>query len=75
MKALNTPQELVVPNAWGRDVVVYRQTFEVEQSDVGRVREHYLGYNRPSYTFKASDVGRLIVADTNTHCPSWNFKP
>lgn len=74
MKQIGEPKVVTAPNAWGRDSTVKHTTYEIEQADVGRHRDHYLGYCRPGHTFGRSDVGRQIVVMTDGtawNCWSW----
>jgi hypothetical protein len=60
MKALGEKRQHTGTNGWGATSVTERQAFTVETSDVGQSRAHYLGMNHRTYTFKASDVGRIV---------------
>ncbi|RQZ70140.1 hypothetical protein [Burkholderia sp. Bp9004] len=75
MKKLNEPKRIVARNAWGRDAAALHQEFEVEASDVGKARQHYLGHNYRSYVFALADVGRVFVNMTDgTGWSCWAFK-
>lgn len=74
MKALEaTPRKVVAANAWGRNDTTFRQTFEVESSDVGTTKSNYLGQGQPGYTFRGSDVGRVIEVITAPNYMCWAF--
>jgi hypothetical protein len=60
MKAITDERLVTLPNVWGHDSSSYRQTFVIEESDVGTIRPSYLGYNHKDYKFKSYDVGRAI---------------
>lgn len=60
MKTLGKPRKVTAPNAWGRDDTTMRQQYEVEESDVGVKRHHFLGLDHRDYTFTRADVGRVI---------------
>jgi hypothetical protein len=60
MKPVTAKYTFTGSNAWGATSTSERQAFEVEASDVGTTREHYLGFNHRSYKFTHADVGRKI---------------
>jgi len=60
MKPITEPEWKNVPTAWGHHADVCYQYFEVEESDVDKIRHSYRGRNYQSYTFKRSDIGRKI---------------
>lgn len=75
MKELGQRKYVVANNAWGRETRVWHQPFEVTQEDVGRTREHYLGYLHTTYTFTEKDVGRVIVVMTDDKgWTCWSFQ-
>jgi hypothetical protein len=73
MKPTTEPKKVTAPNAWGRDDTTMRQRFAVEEADVNKVREHYLGMNHKSYLFRHSDVGREIEGISSPGYTSWSF--
>lgn len=56
------------PEQWFID-----QDFEVEAEDVGKVRDHYLGYRHKSYTVRRDDVGRHLRVTTQGEYRCWSF--
>lgn len=74
MRAISDPKKATRSNAWGRDVTVTEQYFQVEPEDVGKFRHHYLGYNHRSHRFTSEEVGCSIVVYTDgTGWTSWVF--
>lgn len=73
MKKTGEPYKVTAPNAWGRDDTTFRQRFIVEQEDINKVREHYLGMNHKSYMFRSTDVGREIEVMSAPGYTSWAF--
>lgn len=73
MKQLTEPWWTTSPNAVGRDITSKRQRFEVEQSDVGRTKPHFGGYNYRDLTFSQRDVGKTIEVMHYEGCTSWGF--
>lgn len=65
MKKLTEPQRKRVPNAWGKDVDVVHTDYEIEKSDVGNIKEHYMGHNHQRYSIRHDDVGRTIRVDSS----------
>lgn len=70
MKALTEKKGGIVRNAWGGNVYQYEQAFEVEESDVGKVQRHYLGFNNRDVKITDKDVGKTIIIFTD-NSPSW----
>lgn len=63
-------------NAWGRPTLTEHQQFKVEHTDVGTTRPHYRGHMNERYTFRQSDVGRVIeviTAPNDAHYTCWTF--
>jgi hypothetical protein len=73
MKKLTEPTKHTAPNAWGRDTTDTRQAFMVEKEDVGCSRPDFGGQRQPAYTFKPSDVGRVVEVITAPGYHSWYF--
>lgn len=71
MKQLTEKEGYSAPSAWGTSRSTYAQKFEVEASDVGKLKRDYGGENNSDYTFKKSDVGRKIVVYTDRTGGSW----
>lgn len=70
MKVIGEKTRNVGENAWGATSISYRQMYEIEESDVGKVRYNYRGYTYDSYKFTEADVGRTIMNMTDDE-PSW----
>lgn len=61
-------------SAVGRDQDVFVQRFEVEASDVGHERQHYLGFNHRHHLMGKADVGRQIeVLSDGKGWTCWSF--
>lgn len=80
MKAISEKKRVVAANAWGRDSVTYQQTFEVEESDVGRPMGDFGGHGYRSHQFSRADVGRHLIMYTHPQVQSdrrsyrfWSF--
>lgn len=65
MRALDQKRSVTAANGWGRDSTTYQQTFEIEESDVGRPMDDYLGHGHRRYTIARADVGRKINVMTH----------
>ena len=75
MKQIGEPRTVRANNAWGKPTTTRHTTYEVENSDVGRFKDHYLGHNHLSYKFRLSDVGRqMIVMTDGTGWTCWSWK-
>lgn len=74
MKKLDEPHNVTARNAWGGYNTVKHQHFQVEECDIGRNRENYLGYRHRDYVLQRSDVGRTIntMWDGTGWC-CWSF--
>lgn len=70
MKFITQFSELV-SNALGQDVRNKGSIYEIENTDIGVSRDHYLGYKAGSYTFRRSDVGRRIKCDNISGVRWW----
>lgn len=46
---------------------------EVEEADINRQLDHYLGMNHKAYTIRRSDVGRRIEQLSQSGYRSWCF--
>jgi hypothetical protein len=73
MKKITEPKRVTAANAWGRDATCTHQEFQVETDDVGKTREHFLGYNHRSYTFHHHDIGRHINVQSSPGWTCWYF--
>ena len=75
MKKLSGPiRKNLQTNCTGRSEVFEISQFEVEPSDVGLSREHYLGYQCKSHKFAQDDVGQVIeVRSQGTGYTTWFF--
>lgn len=76
MKKLSGPIRKNLPtNCTGSDEVFEISQFEVEPSDVGLTREHYLGYQHKAYKFVQGDVGKVIeVRSQGSGYTTWFFQ-
>jgi hypothetical protein len=75
MKQLTEYVRVNATNAWGRPSTHMEAVFEIEASDVGVTRDHYLGHNHRSVVFSYGDVGRQIVnMRDGTGWTCWSFK-
>lgn len=74
MKQIGYAQKVTRANAWGKDHTYLETTFEVEESDVGKARENYLGFGRPAYQFKPSDAGSEITIQSSPGWTCWYFR-
>jgi hypothetical protein len=76
MKYLTAPKALQLStNCGGPLEIFWDQTLEVEPSDVGQVRPHYLGYQHREYMFVKADVGRRITnRQQGNHYQCWWFE-
>ena len=72
MKRLTEPKAQEVKNAWGGFAHVVLTDHEVEESDVGRQKLHYMGHGRYAHTFTMADVGRKLREDSSS-CGFWCF--
>lgn len=70
MKALTEPYQVPTYDLFGNDRLQTRQRFVVEECDAGRHRDHYLGYEHSTQTFRRSDIGRelMVLRDSS---PAW----
>lgn len=73
MKPITDKETVDTVNAWGNSISYQRQTFQIEESDVGKSRPNYLGYcQRAPHSFKPEHVGRRIIVMTDdTHWTCW----
>lgn len=61
-------------NAWGGDGSCYRQRLMIEQEDIGKPRNNYLGHRQAAYIFKTDDSGREIeIMSDNSNWTCWSF--
>ncbi|AHC93982.1 hypothetical protein CH29_gp29 [Achromobacter phage JWAlpha] len=65
MKAISEPKQVTRTNANGRDQTFTEQYFRVEESDVGKFKHHYLGYNHRSHRFLEEEVGCSVVVQSD----------
>ena len=74
MKALTTIKRTTSSNAWGRDVSINKQIFEIEAADIGKELPNYLGHGQKSKLLAQCDLGKTIevMTDTGYHCWSFN---
>lgn len=73
MKQITEPQTVTAANAWGRDTTFTKQTFELEESDVGQQKPNYLGCGYKSYLITRADVGRRICVQSSPGWQCWSF--
>lgn len=74
MKAISEKTSYTAANAWGRVTTTSRQDFVIEETDVGRVLDHYLGFRHRTYLVRASDVGRTRTVYTDgSGWTCWSF--
>lgn len=74
MKQLTEKKSVTAANGWGHDSTCDHQIFELEESDVGRVLEHYLGHNHRSLCITRKDVGRHILIQSSPGWSCWSFQ-
>lgn len=74
MKELSRKTVKRSTNCGGPDQVFVEVHCEVEESDVGRTYEHYLGFNHRGYRITADDVGRIAVRSMQVGYICWWFK-
>ena len=73
MKQVTEKELKTGANAWGRPTTWMEERFEIEASDIGTRRDHYLGFNHRSHTLTHSDVGKTIVVYTSPGWTCWVF--
>jgi len=74
MKQIGEPETVVANDAWGRSVRVIRTIYEVEESDAGKFREHYLGFFHRRVQIERKHVGKTIIVYTDgTGWTCWAF--
>lgn len=74
MKQLTQWENKVGSSAWGNTVKYDMATFEVEDSDVNRQWDHYLGYKHREYQFTEADVGKVVLIQRDgTGWTCWSF--
>lgn len=73
MKSLAPIKKVTMANAWGRDQTTWRESFTVEDSDVGQTFAHYLGHNHKDYRMTRADVGRTLEVITAPAYRCWSF--
>ena len=74
MKPIDKPKTGWVKNANGGLAKVTEQYFQVEPSDVGTFRHHFLGYNHRSHRFEEQEVGCTIYVQWDgTGWTTWVF--
>lgn len=76
MKEISSPiRKSLSTNCNGPNEVFEISQFQVERSDVGRTREHYLGYKHKTYQFVQGDVGKVIeVRSQGSGYTTWFFQ-
>lgn len=76
MKVLSRTPYTEVSNAWGRPVRQRELRMEIEPADVGKTRQHFMGFNHGWTTFTAADVGKtIIVYEDGKGWTNWIFAP
>lgn len=74
MKQIGEPKRVTANDAWGHTVRTTHTVFEIEESDVGRFRDHYLGYCHRRAGFGHEHVGKTITVYTDgTGWTCWTF--
>jgi len=74
MLAITEQEWRHAPNGIGQYTHSAEQHFRIEQKDVGITRPNYRGEGHSTYTFKASDVGRVVSVYTDrTNWTCWVF--
>lgn len=74
MKQIGEPKRVTAANALGQDSTCIHTQFEIEESDVGTERNHYLGYGYQVRTFRRDEVGRKInVMHDGSGWTCWTF--
>ena len=73
MTPVDTSTQLI-SNEFGGSEEFLVTIYMVDQEDVGKSLDHYLGYQHKSYKLKSSDVGRLIEYRRQGNYTCWFFK-
>jgi hypothetical protein len=74
MKAISEPVRIQKStNCGGTNEWFLEQDFEVEPEDVGKEKDHYLGYRYSLYRFRQADVGRQIQVTSQPGYTCWVF--
>ncbi len=73
MKSVAKRPNVKAQNAWGHDAVHNQEDFQIEESDVGHVKQHYLGMDHRSLTLTRNDVGRLITVYSSPGWTCWTW--
>lgn len=74
MKQLSDKKSVTARNAMGQDSTCDHQMFELEESDVGRRLQHYLGHNHQSVLIQTQDIGRHILIQSSPGWSCWSFQ-
>lgn len=75
MKPITAPAAKHLPaNCDGPVELFWEQQWEVEEEDVGTVKENYLGYKHTGFKFGRGDVGkRIIIRSQKPAYECWFF--
>lgn len=76
MKRITEPRRHTGQNGLGHDCTTMRTAYVVEEKDVGKSKDNYLGYRQRGYTFTRLDVGRVLEVITEPgggeyNCWAW----
>lgn len=75
MRAITQPVRLRKPtNCDGPEEWFTEQDFVVEEDDVGRAKENYLGHRHATHRFSRRDVGATLrVTSQGSYYECWGF--
>lgn len=74
MKQITEKEKHYAANAFGQYGYSFRQKFEIETTDAGRLLGNYRGYKYSEHKFSHSDVGKVITVYTDgTGWDCWTF--
>ena len=74
MKAITDSEKFTASNAWGKPYTAFKQSFVIEDADVGKKIRHFGGYGASAKTLTISDVGKnLQHLSTLTGWECWGF--
>lgn len=74
MKQIGESKRVTANDAWGSAVTTTHTVFEIEESDVGKFRDNYLGYCHRRVKLERKHVGKTITVFTDgTGWTCWAF--
>lgn len=74
VKKRDEGRRVTAANALGKYTTCIHTHYEIELEDVGKVRDHYLGYKHKSLQLTRRDVGRTInVMTDGSGWTCWDF--